>query len=147
MAPTPSTASSRSLSTSQRKRTSQRNRDLPTTPTRHPQTRSLLTPQTRSASKRNASSSQNASKDTIDLSNEDSDADSNVPSLLSASTRETRAGFQYISSSSRNISFMELSDDSDTDVAATKQASKTSTLPVSDALRYFNEVAHHSEAC
>ncbi|KAJ3730116.1 hypothetical protein DFJ43DRAFT_1156209 [Lentinula guzmanii] len=119
MAPTPSTASSRSLSASQRKRTSKSNRALLTTLTGHPQTRSLPNPQTSSGSKR--SSSRNAPKDVIDLSNNDSDADSDICSLITSPSHRTRSTSQRIASSSRNVSTIERSD-SDTDIVATKQA-------------------------
>ncbi|KAE9384183.1 hypothetical protein BT96DRAFT_1008337 [Gymnopus androsaceus JB14] len=128
MAPTPSTASSRSLSASQRKRTSKSNRALPTTPTRHLQTHSLPTPQTSSASKR--SSSRNASKDVIDLSNNDFDADSDVRFLSTTPSRQTRSRSQGIASSSRNVSIMELSEDSDADIVAAEQAPKAYAPPV-----------------
>ncbi|KAE9386585.1 hypothetical protein BT96DRAFT_1005924 [Gymnopus androsaceus JB14] len=116
LAPTPPPASSRSLTVSPYKRTitySKRDRARVTAPSRHPQTRTLPTPQTSSASKRNASSSRNALRDVIDLSNNDSD----IRCLITAPSCQTRSRSRGISSSSRNMSIMELSDDSDVDIA------------------------------
>lgn len=120
MAPTPSTASSRVLSASRSKRTSGRPKS--STSFLHSKPRPHSTAYTRSKHGRVAASSGNVSKDFIDLTHDDSDAEASPPRCAPPTLRT-------ICSPSRSTTYAELLINSDTELTIRK-GRKTSTPPV-----------------